>query len=107
MRDHRTETQLTVRGRDREPLHVVLVSTLLHGDDTGSGDTILTNVVDVSERYRYERQLAFLAEHDPLTGLANRRRFDTELERLCKSGADPQEVATTIQQQASSIGTGL
>ena len=77
----RSETQLTVRGREREPLHVVLVSTLLHGDDTGSGDTILTNVVDVSERYRYERQLAFLAEHDPLTGLANRRRFDQELER--------------------------
>ena len=33
--------------------------------------------------------------------------IDTELERLCKSGADPQEVATSIQQQASSIGTGL
>lgn len=33
--------------------------------------------------------------------------IDTELERLCKSGADPQEVATAIQQQASSIGTGL
>jgi len=33
--------------------------------------------------------------------------IDTELERLCKSGADPQEVATTIQEQATSIGTGL
>jgi len=77
----RPETQLTVRGADREPLHVVLISTLLHGQDTGAEDTILTNVVDVSERYRYERQLAFLADHDPLTGLANRRRFDTELER--------------------------
>jgi multiple sugar transport system substrate-binding protein len=33
--------------------------------------------------------------------------IDTELERLCKSGADPQEVATAIQQQASAIGTGL
>ena len=33
--------------------------------------------------------------------------IDTELERLCKSGADPQEVATTIQQQATAIGTGL
>ncbi len=33
--------------------------------------------------------------------------IDTELERLCKAGADPQEVATTIQQQATAIGTGL
>lgn len=79
--DPRPAAQLTVRGRDREPLHVVLISTLLHGEGTGAADTILTNVVDVSERYRYERQLAFLAEHDPLTGLANRRRFDQELER--------------------------
>ncbi len=33
--------------------------------------------------------------------------IDTELERLTKSGADPQEVATSIQKQATAIGTGL
>ncbi|MCL3861234.1 sugar ABC transporter substrate-binding protein [Actinotalea sp. K2] len=33
--------------------------------------------------------------------------IDNELERLTKTGADPQEVATAIQQQAASIGTGL
>lgn len=33
--------------------------------------------------------------------------IDTQLEQLCKSGADPQEVATAIQQQAAAIGTGL
>ncbi|ACQ81814.1 extracellular solute-binding protein family 1 [Beutenbergia cavernae DSM 12333] len=33
--------------------------------------------------------------------------IDTELEKLCKTGADPQEVATAIQTQASAIGTGL
>ena len=81
--DRRGETQWSVRGADGEELHVVLGSTVLPGADpaVGSGDLVLTNVVDVSERYRYERQLAFLAEHDPLTGLANRRRFDQQLER--------------------------
>ena len=81
--DHRAETQWSVRGADGEELHVVLSSTMLASvaPDDGSEDLVLTNVVDVSERYRYERQLAFLAEHDPLTGLANRRRFDQQLER--------------------------
>ena len=42
---------------------------------------MLVNVVDVSERRRYQDRLAHLVDHDVLTGLANRRRFDTELQR--------------------------
>lgn len=49
------------------------------GTSEDSHDEILINAVDVSERRRYEAQLAHLADHDPLTGLANRRRFDAEL----------------------------
>lgn len=33
--------------------------------------------------------------------------IDTQLELLCKTAADPQEIATAIQQEASAIGTGL
>lgn len=36
---------------------------------------------DVSERKRFEDQLMDLANHDPLTGLFNRRRFNEEIER--------------------------
>ena len=73
-------TQWSVRAADGTEAHVVLTSTVLAGED-GERDVVLTNLVDVSDRHRYEQQLAHLADHDPLTGLANRRRFDAELTR--------------------------
>ena len=36
---------------------------------------------DVTDRRRYEEQLQHMADHDPLTGLLNRRSFERELER--------------------------
>lgn len=41
----------------------------------------LVQMQDVSERKRFEGQLRYLADHDSLTGLFNRRRFAQELER--------------------------
>lgn len=38
-------------------------------------------VVDVTARKKSEEQLNFLAHHDPLTGLVNRREFEFRLER--------------------------
>ena len=68
-------TMVTAR---HDEVHVSLSSRLLPGD-AHSEETVLVNVVDISERHRYEQRLAHLADHDALTGLANRRRFDQEL----------------------------
>ena len=52
-----------VRDADGEPLH------------------FLDQTQDITERRRFERELRQLADHDPLTGLFNRRRFEQELDR--------------------------
>ena len=68
---------------------------LLHGDGTAvwtlaqpvaltgpAGEPLLLmQAQDISERKRFERQLRFLADHDVLTGLCSRSRFESELER--------------------------
>jgi diguanylate cyclase (GGDEF)-like protein/PAS domain S-box-containing protein len=51
----------------------------LHG---GPASYSVTQVMDISERRHFEQQLRYMADHDPLTGLHNRRRFEAELERV-------------------------
>jgi diguanylate cyclase (GGDEF)-like protein/PAS domain S-box-containing protein len=41
----------------------------------------LLQAQDVTQRRNFENQLQHLADHDPLTGLLNRRGFDAELQR--------------------------
>jgi diguanylate cyclase (GGDEF)-like protein/PAS domain S-box-containing protein len=42
---------------------------------------VLCQFQDVTDRKRYEEQLQFMSDHDPLTGLDNRRKFEAELDR--------------------------
>jgi diguanylate cyclase (GGDEF)-like protein/PAS domain S-box-containing protein len=50
-------------------------------DEDGSPLQTLTHFVDITERRTMERELRHMADHDPLTGLLNRRGLETELER--------------------------
>ena len=50
-------------------------------DADGRPAQILTHIVDITERRLMERELRHMADHDPLTGLLNRRGLEAELER--------------------------
>ena len=54
------------------------------GDDAHR--SLLVNAVDVTERQRLQDLVTRLAEHDSLTGLANRRRLEAEVKRIVASG---------------------
>jgi len=47
----------------------------------GSAATVLSVGLDISERKEYEQEIGWLADHDSLTGLYNRRRFNSILKR--------------------------
>lgn len=61
-------------------LWVDLRATLIR-DANGDPLHVLAQVHDVTDRRGYEEQLEHLADHDPLTGLLNRRGFEAALER--------------------------
>ncbi len=67
---------------DGSPFWVQITSTPVPRPDGGPPDYCVTQVLDISERRRFEAQLHYLADHDPLTGLHNRRAFEAELERV-------------------------
>lgn len=59
----------------------VMLSVSLVRDREGAPLYLVSQIEDITERKEVERALQHLADHDPLTGLLNRRRFGEELDR--------------------------
>ena len=65
---------------DGDVVWVLLAVSLVH-DHRGEPLHFVSQIEDISERKRAEQRLRYLADHDDLTGLLNRRRFEEEVKR--------------------------
>ena len=70
--------EAVLKTRDDEKLHLAWRHAVLYNHDDESRQ-VLSVAVDISARVKAEQELAWLANHDTLSGLLNRRRFEEEL----------------------------
>lgn len=62
--------------------HLLWVRAINNVEVDENGDTVIRGLIlDIMEQKTAEDRIVYLAEHDSLTGLINRRRFQEELER--------------------------
>jgi len=80
VRDGGWNGEVTLFSRNGKQIPVSMVMIAHTGPD---GHVEFYSVIarDISERKRFEQQLVQLANHDPLTGLYTRRRFQEEVDR--------------------------
>jgi len=64
----------------------VAVHTTLIRDEHGEPAYFLSQIEDITDRRRYESELQHMADHDPLTGLLNRRAYERRLEEHLTRG---------------------
>ena len=75
--------------RVRKDGSVIAVSLTVSPVTDANGRIVSAAIIarDTTERVRYEERLRHIADHDQLTGLFNRRRFDEQLKReLARAG---------------------
>lgn len=76
--DRYTAEKRALVGDDRLAWLLLSVSVIPEGIEGRRAGIV--QVQDVTQRKRFEEQLRYIADHDSLTGLANRRRFREELD---------------------------
>jgi diguanylate cyclase (GGDEF)-like protein len=86
------DVEVIVTHRVHEPVSLCLSARPIHGAAT-EGAVLTVRALDKTpEREQFEERLRHLADHDPLTGLINRRRFQEELalhqQRCIRYGAE-------------------
>ncbi len=77
---HSFHAELRMLSKDAS-IKWIAFSVSLICDAAGEPLSAVVQAQDVTERKHFESELRYLADHDPLTGVYNRRRFATELER--------------------------
>lgn len=92
------EDTLSLRRTGEPDLEVALavrrVAPALH--PAGSDPLFVVNIATSESRRDYLDHLALVADHDPLTGLHNRRWFDLELRRILRQPRDDASVGALL-----------
>lgn len=65
-------------------VHWIVEKGLTLQDASGKPERMIGISMDISERMRTDEHMRYLATHDPLTGLVNRREFENRLQAALK-----------------------
>lgn len=65
-----------------KPLFISWIHSLLFANDPEQETIILSLGIDITEQHIADEQLVWIATHDQLTGLSNRRHFQQELDSM-------------------------
>ena len=89
------EFESVINSKDNSTLNIVWQHSKLKSNIQDS-PVILSVGMDITARKKAELRLAWLADHDSLTGLYNRRRFEQELEDAIASAIRYQQTGALL-----------